>query len=223
MQVGDKVRVYGEETEIVATAFDEQGEKVYMLKGYTRDFYEDEFGPMKFFLLESIIDLTTEELDKKDKNTTATLGYEELVQLRDLWTKKVSLEVDLEATLKRCDELEKERDGIYSDYQDLGKELSLKQEREEQIKKAEQEVIDDCKKMILGGFMMALCVAMTIGFAIEKDWIWCLISIIWIATFGFKTYEKYRNMDVNLSVIGICGYIKGLEVHKKIEKGNKYE
>ena len=58
MQVGDKVRVYGEETEIVATAFDEQGEKVYMLKGYTRDFYEDEFGPMKFFLLESIIDLT---------------------------------------------------------------------------------------------------------------------------------------------------------------------
>ena len=146
MQVGDKVRVYGEETEIVATAFDEQGEKVYMLKGYTRDFYEDEFGPMKFFLLESIIDLTTEELDKKDKNTTATLGYEELVQLRDLWTKKVSLEVDLEATLKRCDELEKERDGIYSDYQDLGKELSLKQEREEQIKKAEQEVIDDCKK-----------------------------------------------------------------------------
>lgn len=96
MQVGDKVRVYGEETEIIATVFDEDGEEVYMLKGYTRDFYEDEIKPTTFELLESIIDLVAEDLDAKNKNINATLGYEELVQLRDLWSKKVALEVDLE-------------------------------------------------------------------------------------------------------------------------------
>ena len=95
MKIGDKVRVYGEETEIIATAFDEDGEEVYMLKGYTRDFYEDEIKPITFELLESIIDLVAEDLDAKNKNINATLGYEELVQLRDLWSKKVALEVDL--------------------------------------------------------------------------------------------------------------------------------
>lgn len=137
MKIGDKVRVYGEETEIIATAYDEDGEEIYMLKGYHGDFYEDEIKPITFELLESIIDLTTEELDKKDKNINATLGYEELVQLRDLWTKKVSLEVDLEVVINKSYELEKERDEYkeaYADYQELGKEYSKLQDEYEALK-----------------------------------------------------------------------------------------
>ena len=134
MNVGDKVKVYGEETEIIATAFDECGEKVYMLKGYSQDFYEDEIKPTTFKLLESIIDLSTKELDAKDKNIHATLGYEELLELRNLWTKKVSLELDLDTVLERCEALEKERDEIYADYQDLGKEYSKLQDRCEAYK-----------------------------------------------------------------------------------------
>lgn len=42
MQVGDKVIVDGKETEITATAFDEEGTKVYMVKGSMKDYYEEE-------------------------------------------------------------------------------------------------------------------------------------------------------------------------------------
>ena len=47
--------------------------------------------------MESIIDLAKEELDKKDKNVNATLGYEELVQLRNLLNRKDDLEIDIES------------------------------------------------------------------------------------------------------------------------------
>lgn len=42
MNVGDKVYVDGKETEIIATAFDEEGIKVYMVKGSMKDHYEEE-------------------------------------------------------------------------------------------------------------------------------------------------------------------------------------
>lgn len=42
MNVGDKVIVNGKETEITATAFDEEGTKVYMVKGSMKDYYEEE-------------------------------------------------------------------------------------------------------------------------------------------------------------------------------------
>ena len=42
MQVGDKVLVDSKETEITATAFDDCGVKVYMVKGSMKDYYEEE-------------------------------------------------------------------------------------------------------------------------------------------------------------------------------------
>lgn len=42
MQVGDKVIADGKETEITAIAYDDLGEKVYMVKGSTKDYYEEE-------------------------------------------------------------------------------------------------------------------------------------------------------------------------------------
>lgn len=121
MKVGDKVRVYGEETEIVAIAFDEEGDKIYTVKGSTEDYYEHQIEQMTFKLLESILDLSAEELGKEDKNINATLGYEELIELQELWNARVKLEI-------RCKLIEQERDAIYSDYQDLGKELAKLQD-----------------------------------------------------------------------------------------------
>ena len=42
MNVGDKVIADGKETEITATAYDDLGTKVYMVKGSMKDYYEDE-------------------------------------------------------------------------------------------------------------------------------------------------------------------------------------
>jgi hypothetical protein len=114
MEVGDKVKIYGMETEIIATAFDEVGEKVYVLEGMSRDFYEYEINTGKYDLLESIVDLAKDDLKAGNRDIHATLGYEELIQLSHLLDEKR--------------ELEMERDGIYADYQDLGKELAKLQD-----------------------------------------------------------------------------------------------
>lgn len=42
MNVGDKVIVDGEETEIIAQAYDDNGTEVYMVEGSVKDYYEEE-------------------------------------------------------------------------------------------------------------------------------------------------------------------------------------
>lgn len=42
MNVGDKVILNSEETEIIATAFDDNGTKIYMVSGSANDYYEEE-------------------------------------------------------------------------------------------------------------------------------------------------------------------------------------
>lgn len=93
MQVGDKVIADNQETEITATAFDDLGTKVYMVKGSMKDYYEKELKPTKEFKnLEEIISLCTKELYINDRNIHATLGFEELKELQNLLNKKSALE-----------------------------------------------------------------------------------------------------------------------------------
>ena len=77
----------------------------------------------EFKNLKEIIDLCQEELDN-GINVNATLDLEDLKELQNL--------------INKYKELQKERDGIYADYQDLGKEkLELEEKREEQEKMIE--------------------------------------------------------------------------------------
>jgi hypothetical protein len=62
----------------------------------------------EFKNLKEIIELCKDELENNDENVNATLDFEDLKELQNL--------------INKNKELEKERDGIYTDYQDLGKE-----------------------------------------------------------------------------------------------------
>lgn len=62
----------------------------------------------EFKNLKEIIELCNEELNKDDINVNATLDLEDLKELQNL--------------INKYKEQEKERDEIYADYQDLGKE-----------------------------------------------------------------------------------------------------
>lgn len=69
-----------------------------------------------------ILELSKEEIENNDENVTATLDLEDLKALKKLY--------DL------YKEADKERDGIYDDYQDLGKEnLKLQEELEQEKNK----------------------------------------------------------------------------------------
>ena len=93
MQVGDKVIADNQETEITATAFDDVGTKVYMVKGSMKDYYENELKLTKESKnLEEIISLCIKELYIGDRNIHATLGFEELKELQNLLNKKSALE-----------------------------------------------------------------------------------------------------------------------------------
>ena len=103
----------------------------------------------EFKNLKEIIELCEEELDKNDENVHATLDFEDLKELQNLINKYEELQKEsfedyksyfdlvqednelLVQKEKKIKELEKERDGIYADYQDLGKE-KLKLEEENQ-------------------------------------------------------------------------------------------
>ncbi len=101
MKVGDKVILkydIGEfETEITATAFDECGVKIYNVKGSSKDYYEHE--------LALLIDVEVQRM------TEEKLEY---------YRKHIE-ECDITILRYLYAELEKERDDIYADYQDLGK------------------------------------------------------------------------------------------------------
>ena len=58
MNVGDKVIVDGKETEITATAFDDVGTKVYMVKGSMKDYYEEELVQVEedIFIIKSFLE-----------------------------------------------------------------------------------------------------------------------------------------------------------------------
>ena len=62
----------------------------------------------EFKNLKEIIELCKDELENNDENVNATLDFEDLKELQNL--------------INKNKELEKERDGIYADYQELGKE-----------------------------------------------------------------------------------------------------
>lgn len=62
----------------------------------------------EFKNLKEIIELCKDELENNDENVNATLDLIDLKELQNL--------------INKNKELEKERDGIYADYQDLGKE-----------------------------------------------------------------------------------------------------
>ena len=73
MNVGDKVIADGKETEITATAFDDVGTKVYMVKGSMKDYYEKELIPIYekrdeviSCLLEAL-EITIEEIEEQKK------------------------------------------------------------------------------------------------------------------------------------------------------------
>lgn len=108
MQVGDKVILDGKETEITATAFDDVGTKVYMVKGSMKDYYENELKPTKEFKnLEEIISLCIKELYIGDRNIHATLGFEELKELQNLLNKKSVLERHTQMLINQKIEREK--------------------------------------------------------------------------------------------------------------------
>lgn len=77
----------------------------------------------EFKNLEEIIELCKEELENNDENVHATLDLEDLKELQKL--------------INKYKELEKERDGIYADYQYLGKE-KLKLEEIWGVKESEK-------------------------------------------------------------------------------------
>lgn len=80
-----------------------------------------------------ILELVKEELENNDENTSAILDLQDLKSLKKLY--------DLYT------EAEKERDGIYDDYQDLGKEnLKLQEELEQERNK-----INTIKKLMSVG------------------------------------------------------------------------
>jgi hypothetical protein len=209
MQVGDKVRVYGEETEIVATAFDEQGEKVYMLKGYTRDFYEDEIKPTTFELLESIIDLAKEELDKKDKNVNATLGYEELVQLRNLLNRKDDLEIDIESlTCEEKDEPIIESTNYY----------------DKEVENAINKIKKNAKNVALGSVLITLSVFLLLICIIEGDYIVGFTSILWIATAIINMISDWKCIGVYAEMLKTASFINGVDSYRiMVEKASKDE
>ena len=108
MNVGDKVLVDGKETEITATAYDDVGTKVYMVKGSMKDYYENELKPTKEFKnLEEIISLCIKELYIGDRNIHATLGFEELKELQNLLNKKSALEIHTQMLINQKREREK--------------------------------------------------------------------------------------------------------------------
>ena len=207
MQVGDKVRVYGEETEIVATAFDEQGEKVYMLKGHTRDFYEDEIKPTTFELLESIIDLAKEELDKKDKNVNATLGYEELVQLRNLLNRKDDLEIDIESLT--CKEEPKIESTNYYD---------------KEVENAINKIKKNAKNVALGSALITLSVFLLLICIIDGDYIVGFTSILWIATAIINMISGWKCIGVYAEMLKTASFINGVDSYRiMVEEASKDE
>ena len=75
----------------------------------------------EFKNLKEIIELCKDELENNDENVNTTLDLIDLKELQNL--------------INKNKELEKERDGIYADYQELGKEkLELEEKCEEQEK-----------------------------------------------------------------------------------------
>ena len=89
----------------------------------------------EFKNLKEIIELCRAELYTGDRNIHATLGFEELKELQCLLDNYNVHKRSNEILLTQKRELEKERDGIYADYQDLGKEkLKLEEKCEEQEK-----------------------------------------------------------------------------------------
>ena len=108
MNVGDKVIADEKITEITATAFDDVGTKVYMVKGSMKDYYENELKPTKEFKnLEEIISLCIKELYIGDRNIHATLGFEELKELQNLLNKKSALEIHTQMLINQKREQEK--------------------------------------------------------------------------------------------------------------------
>lgn len=88
-----------------------------------------------------ILELVKEELKNNDENTSAILDLKDLKALKNLY--------DL------YQETEKERDGIYNDYQDLGKENLKLQEELEQEKEKNKELEEHQRQYLDGELITA--------------------------------------------------------------------
>lgn len=97
----------------------------------------------EFKNLKEIIELCQEELYAGDRNIHATLGFEELKELHCLLNDYGVHKRGNEILLAQKRELEKERDGIYADYQELGKEkLQLEEKVDEYTKQLDLDYVD---------------------------------------------------------------------------------
>lgn len=109
-----------------------------------------------------ILELVKEELENNDENTSAILDLKDLKALKNLYdlyqqekNKVQALEKQHDYDMQMIDEvkgnavkLANERDGIYNDYQDIGKEkLKLQEQLDE-----EKEKNKDLQKQLNGAF-----------------------------------------------------------------------